>query len=171
LLQAFHKIINKHSGYKLNIYGQTSSQYARKKFEEWFFELTKKLKIQDDVILHGYKNREEITHILLEADILVSSRPYSQQAVYGFSTKLGEYLATGNPLVSTNFGEIGKYLSDKNNAFLCEPEPESLARAVAEAIENPELAEQVGKNGREYALLHFNNKFEIGKAMEFVNNV
>ena len=49
--------------------------------------------------------------------MLVLARPDNIQAKGGFPTKLGEYLATGNPVVVTKVGEIPNYLIDGVNAF------------------------------------------------------
>ena len=55
---------------------------------------------------------------LCNAKLLALARPDSIQAQGGFPTKLGEYLATGRPVVVTKVGEIPDYLEDGVNAFL-----------------------------------------------------
>ena len=44
----------------------------------------------------------DVPKILSEADILVSSQPVTVRADGGFPTKLGEYLMSGTPVLSTN---------------------------------------------------------------------
>ncbi len=87
----------------------------------------------------------------------------SLQADYGFSTKLGEYLATGRPVVSTKVGEIEKYLIDRKNAFLCEPNIISVAEAICCIIEDYDSALKIGQEGKRCALEFFNNKTETAK--------
>lgn len=58
--------------------------------------------------------------MLKNAEALVLDRPNSLQAQYGFPTKLGEYLLTGNPVVVTKVGDIPLYLKDGVSALLSE---------------------------------------------------
>src|SRR5690606_3427017 len=57
----------------------------------------------------GAYDRDLIPAIIQDADLLVLPRPDSKQAQGGFPTKLGEYLATGNPVVATRVGELPDY--------------------------------------------------------------
>ncbi len=47
--------------------------------------------------------------------------PDSKQAQGGFPTKLGEYLATGNPVCATTVGEIPDYLVDGESVYFAVP--------------------------------------------------
>ena len=87
--------------------------------------------------------------MIKQAAILALARPPSHQADGGFPTKLGEYLATGNPVCVTKTGGIPDYLSDEGNAFLAEPgSVESFCDALMRATADPLRAKKVGKNGR-----------------------
>ena len=66
-----------------------------------------------------------------------------------FPTKLGEYLASGRPVVANGIGEVGRLLSDGENAFLAEPgSVRSFTDALLRALEDPERALAVGRRGR-----------------------
>lgn len=78
------------------------------------------LGVQDAVIFTGKVAAEELPNYLVNASILALSRPDSLQARNGFPTKLGEYLATGNPVLVTNVGEIPLFIKHGENGFIAE---------------------------------------------------
>jgi glycosyltransferase involved in cell wall biosynthesis len=64
-------------------------------------------------------------------------------------TKLGEYLASGRPVVATNLGEPGVLLSDEESAFLAEPgSVRSFTDALLRALRDSDHAATVGREGR-----------------------
>jgi len=153
LIKAFEKVVQKHPEFSLNIYGRE----INKGMEKYYEGLITSVGVEQKVHLNGYKERDEITDILVNADILTFTRPPSLQASYGFSTKMGEYLATGNPILATKIGEISKYLKDRENAYVCDPTIDSIYAKLCEIIEDYDFAIQVGKNGKKCALNYFNN--------------
>jgi glycosyltransferase involved in cell wall biosynthesis len=67
-------------------------------------------------------------------------------------TKIGEYLASGRPVVATAIGELGALLSDGENAFLAEPGGAGpFADAVLTALADPDRADAVGRAGHDLA--------------------
>jgi glycosyltransferase involved in cell wall biosynthesis len=83
----------------------------------------------------------------------VLARPDSLQAQAGFPTKLGEYLATGRPVVVTRTGEIGSYLVDGKSAYLAEPgNVKDIARQIDAVLSNPDAARVVGEAGRKVSI-------------------
>ena len=164
LLSAFSKVLKKYPDYKLDLYGKPVDHSQ----ECHINALISDLNIGHNVILHGYKTRDELIRILLEADILIFTRPPSLQATYGFSTKLGEYLATGKPVVTTRVGEIEMYLTDELNAFICESEIDAVADKILKITENYDFGLKVGSEGRMSVMKHFNNKLEAKKIIDHV---
>lgn len=167
IIRAFSYVVAKYPIYTLNLYGKANSDIQTKRYQDLITELN----LHGKVILHGYKIHEEIINILNEAEILVFARPISLQANYGFSTKLGEYLATGNPVVATNTGETGKFLDDRINIFFCEPNVTSIKEKIFEIINDYDYAISVGRRGKLCVLENFNNKVESSKAIDFMNRI
>lgn len=64
-----------------------------------------------NIKLLGEVHRDEIPKYIMNAAVCVLPRPDSPQARGGFPTKLGEYLASGNPVIVTDVGEISHYLT------------------------------------------------------------
>ena len=97
----------------------------------------------------GYLYSEQIKGYLKNASLVISNRPKSQQDYYGFSTKLGEYLASATPLLLTRWGEAVNWLEDGKSAIVTEPEDtEALADAIVRVFANPNEARQIGLTGQ-----------------------
>ncbi len=167
LIRAFHEVLKTHPGYTLNLYGKAVDEQQ----ENFYKSLISDLKIEHNVILQGYKIRDEMTDVFLDAKLFVFSRPPSLQATYGFSTKLGEYLATGKPVAATRIGEIEVFLKDRHNAFLCDPDIDSIAETICEILDDYDFALKIGKEGRNCSFEHFNNKTETRKVMEQIQSI
>ena len=91
----------------------------------------------------------DVPKILSEADILVSSQPVTVRADGGFPTKLGEYLMSGTPVLSTNVGETSKYFKDGEHMYFAKPEsPLDYANKLKYIIDNYEKALAVAKKGK-----------------------
>ncbi len=161
LLSAYSMISSRYPDLKLDLYGSAINAQEAQRLDN----LIKDLSLEEKVFVHGYSNRDDMNRILMNARMFVFTRPPSLQATYGFSTKLGEYFATGKPVVLTNVGEIGTYFADNVNAFVCSYEPDSIALKIAEVLDNYSYALEVGSRGRETVLKYFNNKSEAGKIL------
>lgn len=126
------------------------------------------LKISDKVIFNGQVSNDDIPLYLQEASVLALPRPASVQARHGFPTKLGEYLASGNPVIVTSVGEIPDYLTDGVNALIAEPgNVESFGGKLKEILSNLSSSEQIGKNGKTTAFTYFNNRIQTGDILNF----
>lgn len=109
-----------------------------------------KYQLEDSLDFVGYLNRDQIKDYLSKASLVISNRPRSKQDYYGFSTKLGEYLASGTPLLMTNWGEAVNWLENGKSAYITEPEDtESLADAIVNVFTHPEESRQIGLAGQE----------------------
>jgi glycosyltransferase involved in cell wall biosynthesis len=128
-------------------------------------ELIAELNIQANVQMLGYIKREEVTKYIINAHILVMVRCNDLQSKASYPSKLSEYLASSNPVISVNVGEISQYITDEVNAFLVEPENENaLASKIEYVLSNYELAKEVGRRGKELTETIFNYNYQ-GKQM------
>jgi glycosyltransferase involved in cell wall biosynthesis len=70
-------------------------------------------------------------------------------------SKVFPVLASGKPLLFAGKGETPRLLAVSNAGVAVPPEnPEGLAQAIRDLAANPELAEELGKNGRRYVETH-----------------
>lgn len=161
LMKAFSIVYCRYPDYRLRIIGpaflRTDSQGN--------FALAKKLGILENVDFTGYIPSEKIPSLLKESEILALNRPLSTQAMYGFPTKLGEYLMTGRPVVITRVGDIQLFLDDYKSAMICEfGQPEDFAYKLIWLIEHKKEAEEIGNSGKNVAFNFFSEQV-VGKQL------
>lgn len=170
LIKAYAILFNKSKELKerLRIIGD-NSQIEKLKY---IYTLIEQNGIKDNVVFTGSIVREKVPFLLKNSKLLVLARPNHRQAEGGFPTKLGEYLATSNPVVVTRVGEIDAYLTDKHSVFFAEPNnPKDFAEKMFEALTNSLLAEEVGKNGRKVAETVFNYKVQAVRLHNFLKTL
>lgn len=164
LIKAFAMIAADYPDYLLLLIGSASNSEKL----EHYHKMVRDLAITDRVLFLGKKSNDDMPIYLLEASVLVLPRPASIQAQHGFPTKLGEYLASGNPVIVTAVGEIPKYLNDGVNAYIAEPgSVESLVGKFKELMKDKTSALAIGLNGKKTALQYFNNRIQTGDILNF----
>ncbi|HFD87613.1 MAG TPA: glycosyltransferase WbuB [Gammaproteobacteria bacterium] len=103
-----------------------------------------------------FQPRERLPEVLASADVSV----VMLRRGMGFNSlpsKTLSILASGRPIiVSIDEGSDTWNLVERSGAGICVPpeSPERLAEAIKTLKQNPALGEQMGQNGRRYALLH-----------------
>lgn len=128
--------------------------------------------LEDSIVFVGYLNREQVKEYLSKASLVISNRPKSQQDYYGFSTKVGEYLASGTPLITTYWGEAVNWLKDGEDAYIIEPEnTEALADAICRAFSQPEEAKRIGEAGRSICRLYFDYRSWSAPLINYIKNL
>lgn len=163
LIKSFAKIALKYPQHHLYLAGFWHYDVDKQK------DLINKYNLNNRITYIGVLNKDEIPPFIGNAELLVLSRPDSHQAQGGFPTKLGEYLATGNPVCVTKVGEIPDYLEDNVSAFMATPgDIESFAYAMDRALSNPEKARKVGLAGREIAEKEFNSEIQAKRLADFL---
>lgn len=152
LLKSYNDIHKKHPEYKLKIVGKFSSSEEKKQIESFIIDSN----LKNDVIFTGLLPSSEIPSILVNSDILVLPRPDNRQSRYGFPSKLGEYLLSGNPVLVTKVGEIPFFLKDNETCKYAIPDDvDSFTAGLEWIISNYDEAKRIGLRGKELALQNF----------------
>lgn len=163
LIKAFGKIANKYPMLRLHIMGPRRQGCTNE-------ALAKKLGIGDRVLFTGMVSSTELPQKLMNARLLALDRPQSRQARYGFPTKLGEYLLTGNPVVVTAVGDVPMFLKDGESAYLAEPDNvDSFAEKLDFVLSHTDESKQVGNCGRDVALKNFSGSKIRSQLKEAMN--
>jgi poly-beta-1,6-N-acetyl-D-glucosamine N-deacetylase len=90
------------------------------------------------------------------ASALLMPLPDDDRSLTRMPNKLGEYLASGQPVITCGIGDISEALSDNENAYLADPASiESFARKMIAVISDPVKAGQIGSAGRASGIKHF----------------
>jgi glycosyltransferase involved in cell wall biosynthesis len=168
LARAFAQVCPEFPGLRLVLIGDSPkvSQIPRVR------AFVEELGIADRVVFVGIVGRSELPRYLDRASVLALARPSSLQASAGFPTKLGEYLATGRPVVVTRTGEIDSYLEDGVHVYFAAPDDVSaFAGRIRYVLRHAGEAAQVGRRGREAACEFFDFRANGLKIREFIAQV
>lgn len=120
--------------------------------------LIRELGIADSVDLLGMiATRDDLLNLQRHASMSIVYKVDNIQTRYCFATKIGEILMAGVPLITTNEGEQGYYLKDKESAYIVNSgDVLELSHAIRRVISNSKEAKSVGENGKLVAKTSFN---------------
>jgi glycosyltransferase involved in cell wall biosynthesis len=110
--------------------------------------------------------------LLGHAELLVVSKLDNEQNSGNFPIKIGEYLATGVPIVCTKVGEIPKFIIDGQTGYLSKPNSvESFYLKMNEALTDYEKAREIGLKGKEIAEKIFGYKIQAKIMTDFIKKI
>jgi len=124
--------------------------------------------VKGEVRFTGFMERGLLLHEYTEASVLVIPLFDDVQSNARFSTKLGEYLASGRPVVTNSVGEIPNYLHDGFSACITPPgDVRAFAEAICALLNSHEKAKMIGMHGRTVAEKQFDYSNYGTKLCEF----
>lgn len=108
-------------------------------------------------VFHNVAHSEIPRHYKPAKGLLIPMRPNLQDAAR-FPHKIGEYVASGNPVISNNFGEVACYFEDGKTALVAATYTiEDFASKMQFVIDHPEQARIIGLKGKALGLKAFNH--------------
>jgi colanic acid biosynthesis glycosyl transferase WcaI len=111
----------------------------------------KELKLKNVQIIDKLLSREDVSEFLSQADVLILPLANFKTPYRGMSSKLYEYQAVGKPIICCSNGLPSNYVIKSNSGLEVDPEDSrALAEAVLQLKKNPEVAKEIGANGRRY---------------------
>ena len=163
IIKAFSLLRQVYKDKKLVLMGDIDASECK----EEIYKVISDYNISENVVITGYLSRAEMIKRLGAAEVLILAKPKGLQSEHSFPTKVGEYLATGKPVVITNVGCINQYLTDGENAFIAEPENiESLYRKLMEVYGNYKRSLEIGRKGQQIAI----KQFDYGIQSQFITD-
>ncbi len=116
-------------------------------------KLVEDLDISDSVIFTGIIPLSEIIDLYAAADVLVNPKTDHIANKVARPIKVGEYLSSGTPMVSSRISELDEILVDGEEAIFCEPENVGeLAKCLIDVLQaTPQRRESIGKRAQEAA--------------------
>jgi glycosyltransferase involved in cell wall biosynthesis len=167
LLDAFEKLATKNDRITLVLTGKGTEEMITK-----FHERLNVMPYRDRVVYKGYLDDGDYYAELGRADILCVPRIDSGYANAGFPFKLGEYLATGKPVIASAVSDISSLLADKDEVMLVPAgDSEAIEKAVTDLLSDPVQAFRLGSNGRKVAARLFDYKSQGDNVYQFIRGI
>lgn len=117
----------------------------------------KQRNLSSNIKFLGYLSNESLKQYIKGATAFIIYKNDNIQNIFCFASKLGEYLLSGNPVITTTIGEPKYYLKDKKSAYFVESgNLTQLTNVIIHCFNNPNEAIAIGKEGRLTALYSFN---------------
>lgn len=143
---------------KLEIIGPSSKKYLEK-----LKKIASNLEIKRNVEFKGKKPINQIPNIIQKADVGISIYPPYPVFQMCSPTKAVEYLSLGTPVVGNKEVEDMKDVIERSKGgFLVNYNRDEYVRYICYLLENPEIAKNMGENGRIWILKNRNYKLFAG---------
>jgi len=120
----------------------------------------------DNVSLFDHQPRHKMPSILNAADVIVVAQRKGRFFHGVVPSKTAEVMACGRPAIMAIVGEAAELLERAGAGLVVEPEyPQALADAVRQMKEQPEIAAEMGRKGRAFAVEHL-ERAKLAKRLE-----
>ncbi|MCJ7737711.1 MAG: glycosyltransferase family 4 protein, partial [Anaerolineae bacterium] len=120
------------------------------------------------LLLGTVKNRDLPAHFQAAAVFVAPSVATKRWEEQVGMTNI-QAMACGVPVVSTHSGAIPEYVPDGEAGILVpERDPEALAAAILRILEDDELRARLGRQGRAYAVKHYDARQNVMKAEQII---
>jgi len=123
--------------------------------------------LSGNITLTGPKSTNEIPSYLSHAKGIIMAPPKNFVSG-GFPTKLGEFLMSGTPVITTAVSDIPKYLNSSNSYIIKKNNPQGIAISMEKIIQDEVQADKIGLKGKETAFIHFNAETYLNDLMTFL---
>ena len=165
LLKAMKKVRGK--GYNVHLliigYGDAIHEFKR---------ISGELGLCDYITMAGKVPHDLIPHYLKHADIAVGALNSSQEVIGSVPQKILEYMVAGLPIINASTSVSSKVVIDRFNGLLVKPEDDDgVAEAIIQLIDNKELRETLGKNGKQFVEENYSIKAVINTFELFLTSL
>lgn len=167
LIDAFDALAGTHDDIRLVLTGRGDDMAMTE-----FFSRVERSPYKDRIEYKGYLSDMDYYSLLNDIDIPCMTRVDLAFAQAGFPFKLGEYLATGKPVIASRVSDVERFLENGDNAMLVEAgSSEEICRAAEILLSDPELARTIGERGRKVACSFFDNIRQGRNFLAFLEQV
>ena len=160
LLRAHHAVLETVPDAKLTLIGDGID---RRKLEE----LTSKLGLLESVEFEGWRDNSYIGQKLEKSAVVAFPSLYPE----AFGIVGLEAMSYGKPVVGYNVGGVSDWLKHQETGLLVPPgDINGLAKALTEVLNDIELAQELGKNGRHAVETKFSPESHLQSLLEVYQN-
>jgi glycosyltransferase involved in cell wall biosynthesis len=147
LIDVFEMVNKKHSDWKLNIVGDGAEK-------EKINSKIKQLNLEENIIMHGFKEKKELNEIYKNNSIYVMTS-YKES----FGLVLIEAMSFGIPCIAFDSAKGPLEIIDNKTGFIIKNRnKEEMANKIFELIENKDLRKKLGNNARGKSILYDKDK-------------
>lgn len=166
----FLRFISKHNyNITLNIVGRYRYNKGAQKYlriletEDCFNSLVK---------FYDSPSEGDMHKIFADSDAFLLTRRNHSEEIYSFPTRLIEFLKTAKPVIISNIGDIGMYLSNRSNCLMLNENTldDDFSTAI-KALYIPELYKQIGNSGWLVGKTKFNSVIEMNKVLNKIDGI
>lgn len=128
--------------------------------------------LNDRVRIYTQIPETQLRDIFGHAKALLIPLRNSIQDIARFPHKIGEYTATGNPIITTDVGEISSHFTDGESAYIAkEFDINEFAAKMKHVADHEETSRSVGEHGRAVCLQLFDYKKYISPLKDLFENL
>lgn len=125
---------------------------------EDLIEMTKKLRLEEKIIFHGRKSKEELKKYYDNAEAMLLTLKGNNFVSKTLPLKLQSYMSTGKPIIASIEGAAHEIINESNCGVCVEPDDyKALSQMMYDYIKNKKKYEELGINGRKY----FEKNFDL----------
>lgn len=115
-------------------------------YSEDLKKVTLELGLNNQVVFHGYLDHQELYHQYAKSSLVVFPSLFLEVS----PLVILEAMSSGRPVVAGKNSGINELFSEEKIGCLVDPmEPEQIAKAVCSILNDPNLANLMGQNGRQ----------------------
>lgn len=151
LLESFKTIENKRKDVYLLVVGPSPKNQLRR--SRVSHDLSDSL--LNKIIAPGIVEYQKLPIYLACADLLLLPMKDNLANQARWPNKIGDYLASGKPIVATAVGEIKQLFTQYKVGLLSEVDPSDFADKILYLLAHPEIAAEFGKEARRVAEEHY----------------
>lgn len=167
LLDAFGTVSKSYDNLRLVLTGTGAERHLTK-----LHHLIENNPGKDKIDFKGFLAVNEYFKTINECDILCVTRSSSAFANAGFPFKLGEFLASGKPVIVSKVSDVQNYIKNNQNGLLVNPDSkDDLINAITTLINDKVLRKKIGEEGRKTAKQFFDSGLVSDKFYTFINTV
>jgi len=135
-------------------------------------KMEEQLNAHENIEYLGFLDRVQVKNLLaLSVAGIVTFLPEPNH-INAQPNKMFEYMSAGIPIICSDF-PLWRSIIEKHNCGICvDPEkPEDIAEAINYLLDNPDIAECMGRNGRRAIEMEYNWEQESKKLIEAYKNL
>jgi glycosyltransferase involved in cell wall biosynthesis len=123
-------------------------------------------------LITDFLSETQLLSLYAGAAALLAPLHWDDRSRARFPSKLGDYLMSGRPVVTSAVGEVAGYFVDGRDAFVCtSDDPAAFASKIGEALESGDHRISVGSEGRRLAERSFDYRVHGRRLSRFVESL